>query len=163
MLLLNAPLPCVDPAMRALSMALDMQSAVQALIVRWRLLGYSIGFGVGVATGAATVGRIGYEGRIEYTAIGRIGYEGRIEYTAIGSVVNLASRICSSAEDGQVIVDSGTAAVADAKIDLEPLGARPMKGFAQPVPVFLVKPMTGPLMRFDAEQANSPPMALPPG
>jgi adenylate cyclase len=149
MLLLNAPLPCVDPAMRALSMALDMQSAVQALIVRWRLLGYSIGFGVGVATGAATVGRIGYEGRIEYTAI--------------GSVVNLASRICSSAEDGQVIVDSGTAAVADAKIDLEPLGARPMKGFAQPVPVFLVKPMTGPLMRFDAEQANSPPMALPPG
>jgi hypothetical protein len=55
-----------------------MQSAVQALILRWRERGYVIGFGVGIATGTATVGRIGYEGRIDYTAI--------------GSVVNLASR-----------------------------------------------------------------------
>ena len=65
MLLLNAPLPCPDPAMRAVSMALEMQGAVQALIVRWRARGRAIGFGVGVATGEAIVGRIGYEGRID--------------------------------------------------------------------------------------------------
>ena len=125
MLLLNAPLPCPEPAMRAVRMALDMQSVVQELIVRWSARGYTIGFGVGVATGEATVGRIGYEGRIDYTAI--------------GSVVNLASRICSGASDGQVIVDPRTAAEMDATIQLENLGARPMKGFVQPVPVFAAK------------------------
>ena len=48
MLLLNAPLPSPEPATRAMRMALDMQSAVQALILRWRKRGYVIGFGVGV-------------------------------------------------------------------------------------------------------------------
>jgi adenylate cyclase len=125
MLLLNAPISCPDPALRAVRMALEMQSAVRALIVQWRARGYSIGFGVGIATGTATVGRIGYEGRIDYTAI--------------GSVVNLASRICSGAKDGQVIIDPGTAAAIAGAIDLEDLGTRPMKGFAAPVPVFAIK------------------------
>src|SRR5277367_2520701 len=123
MLLLNAPLPCPEPATRAVRMALDMQSAVQALIFRWRERGYVIGFGVGIATGTATVGRIGYEGRIDYTAI--------------GSVVNLASRICSAARDSQVLIDRCTAvavaavAAADPTIDLEDVGAWPMKGFSE--------------------------------
>jgi adenylate cyclase len=98
-------------------MALDMQNAVQALILRWRERGYVIGFGVGIATGTATVGRIGYEGRIDYTAI--------------GSVVNLASRICSAASDGQVLIDPETASAAIATIGVEGLGTQQMKGFAQ--------------------------------
>jgi class 3 adenylate cyclase len=124
MLLLNAPLPSPDPATRAVSMALEMQAAVQALIVQWRARGHTIGFGLGVATGEAIVGRIGYEGRIDYTAI--------------GSVVNLASRICSAARDGQVLIDRQTAAAAaaDPTICLEDAGAWPMKGFTGPVPVF---------------------------
>ena len=132
MLLLNAPLPCPEPATRAVRMALDMQSAVQALILRWRERGYVIGFGVGIATGTATVGRIGYEGRIDYTAI--------------GSVVNLASRICSAATDGQVLIDPETAAAATATIGVEGLGTQGMKGFAQSVPIFAVKFATGRLM-----------------
>ena len=132
MLLLNAPLPCPEPATRAVRMALDMQSAVQALILRWRERGYVIGFGVGIATGTATVGRIGYEGRIDYTAI--------------GSVVNLASRICSVASDGQVLIDPETAAAATATIGVEGLGTQSIKGFAQSVPIFAVKFATGRLM-----------------
>ena len=132
MLLLNAPLPCPEPATRAVRMALDMQSAVQALILQWRKRGYVIGFGVGIATGTATVGRIGYEGRIDYTAI--------------GSVVNLASRICSAAGDGQVLIDPETAGAATAAIGVEGLGTQQMKGFAQSVPIFAVKFATGRLM-----------------
>ena len=124
MLLINAPLPCPDPALRAARMAIDMQAAVQALIRQWRAQGHKIGFGVGIATGEATVGRIGYEGRIDYTAIGR--------------VVNLASRLCATASDGQVIVDPGTAGALDGALAVEPLGEKVMKGLAQPVPVFAV-------------------------
>ena len=59
--------------------------------MRWRARGHRLGFGVGITTGQATVGRIGWEGRTDYAAIGRF--------------VNLASRLCSTAGDGQVIVD----------------------------------------------------------
>jgi class 3 adenylate cyclase len=125
MLLLNAPLPRRDPAKLAVRMAIEMQRSVQELIVGWRARGQTIGFGVGVAFGEATVGRIGYEGRIDYTAI--------------GSVVNLASRLCDIATDGQVILDSAAAAAAEDAL-VEPLGARPFRGFPEPTPVFVVNP-----------------------
>ena len=124
MLLLNAPVPCPEPALRGVRMAIDMRSAVQELIVGWRARGHTIGFGIGLAKGPATVGRIGYEGRTDYTAI--------------GSIVNLAQRMCASAEDGQILIDPTAATeVADA-IALEPLGTRPLRGFAEAVPVFAV-------------------------
>src|SRR5271170_2090748 len=88
-----------------------------------------LGFGVGIATGEATVGRIGWEGRIDYTAIGR--------------VVNLASRLCSTAADGQVIVDPATAEALGDALAIEPLGEKVMKGIAQPVPVFSLTLATG--------------------
>jgi class 3 adenylate cyclase len=125
MLLLNAPVPCPEPALRAVHMALDMQAAVQALIVGWRARGYTIGFGIGLAKGPATVGRIGYEGRTDYTAI--------------GSIVNLASRMCASAEDGQILIDPMAAAEVSDAIALVPLGTRPLRGFADAVPVFSVR------------------------
>ena len=125
MLLLNAPVPCPEPALRGVHMALDMQAAVQALIVGWRARGYTIGFGIGLAKGRATVGRIGYEGRTDYTAI--------------GSIVNLASRMCASAEDGQILIDPTAAAEVSDAIALVPLGTRPLRGFADAVPVFSVK------------------------
>jgi class 3 adenylate cyclase len=112
MLLLNAPLPCPEPALRGVHMALDMRAAVQGLITGWRARGYTIGFGIGLAQGPATVGRIGYEGRIDYTAI--------------GSIANLASRICASAEDGQILIDPTAAAEVSDAIMLEPLGKRPL-------------------------------------
>jgi class 3 adenylate cyclase len=127
MLLLNAPVPCPEPALRGVQMAVEMQHSVQALIINWRARGHTVGFGVGLAKGPATVGRIGYEGRSDYTAI--------------GNVVNLASRICAAAEDGQILIDATVAAELGEAFDLAPLGTRPLRGFAEAVPVFSVKPL----------------------
>lgn len=122
MVLVNAPVPRADPALRAVEMAIDMQKVVQRLIAGWRSRGYKIGFGVGLAMGPATVGRIGYENRVDYTAI--------------GNVVNLASRLCSSAEDAQILVDPAlTEAVRD-KFPLIALGARRFKGFDKELAVY---------------------------
>jgi adenylate cyclase len=126
MLLLNAPVPCPAPALRALHMAVEMQASVQALITGWRARGHTIGFGVGLAKGPATVGRIGYEGRNDYTAI--------------GNVVNLASRICAAAEDGQILIDDAAASEIGDAFALWPLGTRPLRGFPEAVPVFAVAP-----------------------
>jgi class 3 adenylate cyclase len=131
MLLLNAPVPSPEPARRGVEMGLDMQDSVQSLLAGWRARGHTIGFGVGLAQGPATVGRIGYEGRHDYTAI--------------GSVVNLASRICDAAADTEVLIDAAVAAQIGNKFALEPLGSRPLRGFAEGVPVFSAKRRTAAL------------------
>jgi class 3 adenylate cyclase len=122
MVLVNAPVPCPDPAMRAVNMASDMQKSVQRLQVKWHALGHQLGFGVGLAMGPATVGRIGSEGRLDYTAI--------------GNVVNLASRLCASAKESEILIDRVAAHAVGSKVPLVELDARALKGFDQHVPVF---------------------------
>ncbi|SEG79891.1 adenylate/guanylate cyclase domain-containing protein [Bosea lathyri] len=122
MVLVNAPVSCPDPALRAVRMASDMQTSVQTLLVGWRALDHRLGFGVGLAMGPATVGRIGSEGRLDYTAI--------------GNVVNLASRLCSSAEDSEILIDRVAAQAIGSRVPLVELDPRSLKGFDQPVPVF---------------------------
>jgi class 3 adenylate cyclase len=125
MILLNAPLRCPDdPVARGIRMARDIQTAVQALTATWRARGHAIGLGIGLASGVATVGRVGYEERHDYTAI--------------GTVVNLASRLCSAAADGQILIDAETATAVMSKVALEPLGKRPLKGFAEQISIYAV-------------------------
>lgn len=126
MVLVNAPVPCPDPALRAVNMASDMQRSVQTLLVKWRALGHRLGFGVGLAMGPATVGRIGSEGRLDYTAI--------------GNVVNLASRLCSSAGGSEILIDRVAAHAVGSRVPLVELDARALKGFDQHVSVFAVPP-----------------------
>lgn len=122
MVLVNAPVPVEEPALRGVDLAIEMQRSVQELIVRWHARGYRIGFGVGLAMGPATVGRIGYESRFDYTAI--------------GSVVNLAARLCATAADREILIDTMAAAAVRDKRAVIPLGSRPVKGYDEELPVF---------------------------
>lgn len=124
MVLVNAPVSCPDPALRAVTMASDMQMSVQKLLVGWRSRGHQLGFGVGLAMGPATVGRIGSEGRLDYAAI--------------GNVTNLASRLCASARDSEILIDRVAARAVGSSVPLAELDPRSLKGFDQPVPVFAV-------------------------
>ncbi|UGY12131.1 cache domain-containing protein [Bradyrhizobium septentrionale] len=121
MVLVNAPVPVEQPALRAVDLAIEMQKRVQGLIADWRSRGYHVGFGVGLASGSATVGRIGYEDRLDYTAI--------------GSVVNLAARLCASAADREILVDAGIAASVRGKRAVQEIGNQQIKGFDEAVPV----------------------------
>src|SRR5829696_4964125 len=72
LVLFNDPMPCPDHPERAVRMAIDMQARVGELLERWRDAGHHLGFGVGIAKGEATLGRIGFDRRLDYAAIGRI-------------------------------------------------------------------------------------------
>ena len=124
MVLVNAPVPVEEPALRAVDLAVEMQRSVQELIVGWRKRGYQIGFGVGLASGSATVGRIGYESRFDYTAI--------------GSVVNLSARLCASAADREILMDAEVAEAVKDKRMVKGLGNRTMKGYDDAMPVFAI-------------------------
>ncbi len=99
MVFFNDPLPCDDPAHRAVAMAVEMQERVSALTEQWSRQGHDLGFGVGIAQGFAT--------------LGRIGFEGRFDYAAIGSVTNLAARLCAAAGAGQILVAQRAFAATD--------------------------------------------------
>ncbi len=124
MVLVNAPVPVEEPALRAVDLAVAMQESVQELIADWRSRGYQVGFGVGLASGPATVGRIGYEDRFDYTAI--------------GNVVNLAARLCASAADREILIDAEVAESVRGKRTLEELGDREIRGFDDAIPVFRI-------------------------
>ena len=70
--LVNAPVACERPAHRAGSGREESTSqvAVQSLAAKWCASGHTMGFGVGIAMGPVTVGTVGYEGRLDYTAVG---------------------------------------------------------------------------------------------
>ena len=122
MVFFNDPVPCPDPAARAVRMAVAMRERVVELGRGWRKRGYELGFGIGIAQGHAT--------------LGRIGFEGRFEYGALGTVVNVAARLCAAAKDGQILLSQGAHAAVEDLVRAEPVGELSLKGIARPVATF---------------------------
>ena len=117
----NDPVSVPNPAERAVRMAIVMRERIRELVVKWRKLGYELDFGVGIAHGYAT--------------IGGIGFEGRLDYGAIGTVINLASRLCGEAKPGQILVSPQVQAMVEELVQVEPVGDLTLKGFHRAVTV----------------------------
>lgn len=124
MVFFNDPLPCPDPSMRAVRMAVAMRQNMAELLEKWRKSGYDLNFGIGIAHGYAT--------------LGMIGFEGRVDYAAIGPVTNLASRLCDEAQGGQILISQRVLAAVEAWVQAEPAGEFVLKGLSEPVPAFHV-------------------------
>jgi adenylate cyclase len=124
MVFFNDPVPCPDPAERAVKMAIAMRAAAGKLITAWRRRDRDLGFGVGIAQGYAT--------------LGQIGFADRSDYTAIGTVCNLAARLCAEAKDGQILLSGRVAAAVEETVALEEFGSVALKGITQPVSIFNV-------------------------
>jgi adenylate cyclase len=124
MVLFNDPVPCTDPAARAVGMAVAMRSCLAPLLERWHQAGRDLGFGIGIAQGYAT--------------LGAIGFEGRFDYTAIGTVTNLASRLCGEAKSGQILISQKVLSYIDTIATVESVGELVLKGLTHPVPAYNV-------------------------
>jgi adenylate cyclase len=95
---------------------------VAELAVGWKKTGFDLDFGIGIAHGYAT--------------LGAIGFEGRVDYGAIGTVTNLAARLCSEAKPGQVLLSQRVQTAVEALVDAEPVGDVSLKGISRPVKIF---------------------------
>jgi class 3 adenylate cyclase len=129
MIFFNDPLPVPDAAQRAIRMAGAMRERVDELLVKWRRRGYELDLGVGIAQGYAT--------------IGAIGFEGRMDYGAIGTVTNLAARLCGEAGPRQILVSRRVLGAVENLVEVEELGGLALKGFSRPVPAFNVVRLKG--------------------
>ena len=92
---------------------------------KWSRSGHDVGFGIGIAHGYATLGTIGYEGRLQYSVTGK--------------VANLAARLCNEAKDGQILVDISVRSAAETHADIEFTEELTLKGFSRPVKAFNVR------------------------
>lgn len=121
MIFFNDPLPVENHPEQAVRLAVAMRDRVEELQAGWRRRGYELGAGIGMDVGHAT--------------LGVVGFEGRMDYAAIGTVTNLAARLCGEAQNGQILVSArfldriSHLAVAEARGDLT------LKGFRHPVSV----------------------------
>ena len=129
MIFFNDPVPVPDGPERAVRMALAMRERVDELLVKWRKRGYELDFGIGIAQGYAT--------------IGAIGFEGRMDYGAIGTVTNLAARLCGEARPRQILISQRVMGAVEALVEIEELGGLALKGFSRPVPAFNVLRFSG--------------------
>jgi class 3 adenylate cyclase len=120
----NDPVPCPDPAERAVRLSLDLARPMAALGGEWKARGHEIGYGVGIALGFAT--------------LGISGFSSRREYTALGTVVNLAARLSDEATSSAILLDPRAWAAVRDSFPTEPVGELTLKGFAAPVPTFRV-------------------------
>jgi class 3 adenylate cyclase len=119
--LFNAPARQSDHALRAVRAALAMQHVVQVIADSepgWPRLR------VGANTGPALVGNIGSE-----TLRG---------FNAMGDAVNVAARLQTLAEPGQVVIGEATRDAIGDRLRAHPLGELMVKGRVTPVRAFVV-------------------------
>ena len=129
MIFLGDPVPVENAAEKGVRLALAMRDAALELSAGWKKRGVDLGLGIGIAQGFATVGAIGFEGRIDYGAI--------------GTVTNLASRLCQQAKAGEIILSQRIHSEVSGMVDAEDLGELQLHGFARPARAFRC---TGPVM-----------------
>jgi adenylate cyclase len=126
MALWGAPIAHEDDADRAMKAAIEMQSTLAQLNVRWAAQGRQrVEIGIG----------------IDYYEVfaGNIGSDRRLEYTVIGDAVNTASRLCSMAREGEIIISQRFYDEIKNQPAVDPQEALELKGKADKVNVYRVK------------------------
>jgi len=124
MAVFGAPDPGLDHAERSLRCAVAMQERQAELNAEgWDADVPELGVGIGVNTGLVIAGTVGGGGRLEYTVV--------------GDAVNVAQRLQSEADAGEIVASATTVASAPS-IACEAIGPRMVKGREEPVEVFRV-------------------------
>jgi adenylate cyclase len=129
MVFFNDPVPIENHELQAIRLALGARERIGELAQAWRKRGIQLGLGIGVEAGYAT--------------LGRIGFEGRHDYGALGPVTNLASRLSTRAEAGQILIGQRLFAAVEEKVDAGPVGELELKGFGRPIAAYEVRGLRG--------------------
>lgn len=115
-----------EDAQKCVEMAISMQKRVHELHDEWQAAGFTKPFKIriGIHTGFCTVGNFGTESRMEYTII--------------GSSVNLASRIESCSEPGQIYMSEDTYLLVKNKFRCLPVATVTPKNLTAPIQLYRV-------------------------
>ena len=126
MALWGAPLAMADDADRAMAAAIEMQQALVQLNQHWEAGGKpAVNIGIGINFGEVFAGNVGSEQRLEYTVL--------------GDAVNTASRLCSKAAKGEIMISEPLFKRLKKPPQVEAREPIPLKGKSKPVANYLAK------------------------
>jgi adenylate cyclase len=126
MALWGAPLSMEDDADKAMAAAIEMQQALTALNKHWEDTGKPpVHIGIGINFGEVFAGNVGSEQRLEYTVL--------------GDAVNTASRLCSKAAKGEIMISEPFFKRLKKPPKVEAREPIPLKGKSKPVANYLAK------------------------
>jgi class 3 adenylate cyclase/HAMP domain-containing protein len=116
-----------EDAISCVNMALKMQAHMEVLHKRWIDKGFTKPFKIriGIHTG--------------YCTVGNFGSDNRLEYTIIGSTVNLASRIESASDAGEICISEETHTLVQDNFETKQKMEIMPKGFKREIKIFSVK------------------------
>ena len=141
----GVPAPHDDDADRALAAALEMRSALAKLNASWgedRRLEIHVGLNSGPV------------------AFGNIGSPDYVQFAAIGDTTNVSARVCTAAQEGEVLISEATRRrLRTGRFLLEPLPPVAVKGKTEPL--FLHRARWAPLEE-TADVARGLPPGVPP-
>nr|WP_148864885.1 adenylate/guanylate cyclase domain-containing protein [Marinobacter fonticola] len=115
-----------EDALACVSMAIDMRKHMKIMRQKWRSQGIKTPLEIRMGISAG------------YTTVGNFGAENRMDYTIIGKEVNLASRLESLADPGEILISYETFSLIKDKIMCRDKGEITVKGFGRPVPIYEV-------------------------
>ena len=125
MALFGAPIAHEDHAVRACYAALRMHEAVASYAEDLRRTdGMDVQIRVGLNSGDVVVRSIGSDLRMDYTAVGQ--------------TTHLAARMEQLARPGTTLMTDATLRGAEGYVEVRSIGPTPIKGLAEPVPVYEV-------------------------
>ncbi|WP_369854472.1 adenylate/guanylate cyclase domain-containing protein [Candidatus Thalassolituus haligoni] len=113
-------------ALACVAMAIEMRRHMLKLRKHWTEQGMTtpLQIRMGINTG--------------YCTVGNFGTESRMDYTIVGKEVNLASRLESAADAGEILISHETFSLVKDKIICRQRGTAMVKGFRDPVPLYQV-------------------------
>jgi class 3 adenylate cyclase/tRNA A-37 threonylcarbamoyl transferase component Bud32 len=132
-----------EQAIDAMGAAVAMRDCTASLRAAWRRRGVSeeVAVRIGINTGFCTVGVFGSE-HLQ-------------SYTAVGTPVEIAARLKTMAEAGQILCGMPTFALVEDHVQSRTLGPIALEGVARPIEVFAVEALT------EAPAAESPKVKAP--
>ncbi len=125
MALWGAPISTPEDAVMAVGAAVRMQQHLKVLNQRFsEEFGDVLDVGIGIDTGRVVAGLMGSSRTMSYTVIGQY--------------VNRASRLCSVAKAGEVLISEDTWHLVKDHVICEPMEPLKLKGISRPVPTWRV-------------------------
>ncbi|UZE97678.1 adenylate/guanylate cyclase domain-containing protein [Alkalimarinus alittae] len=115
-----------EDTLACVAMGIDMRKRMKILRQKWQSQGIRtpLEIRMGISTG--------------YCTVGNFGAENRMDYTIIGKEVNLASRLESLAEPGEILVSYETFSLVKDMVMCRDKGEITVKGFSRSVPIYEV-------------------------
>lgn len=122
------PIPFDDHVERAVATAFQMREKVDELRSSWMRMDEELSIGIGISTG--------------YVTVGNIGSATRTDYTVIGAHVNVAARLATNAEPGQILATDRTLAQVRDHVEGVQVEDLVLKGVQRPFRIYSLSQIT---------------------